>query len=92
MSTETTRQLRAWAQDADDHGNHWVPVSQATLRDLADKIDQLVSAASAGTDEYQDRAVSPGRWFGPHRATLLRNALAKFSPPPTTPPSGADKE
>ncbi len=74
------RRLRAWSDDADSHGKPWVPVSPATLRDIAEAVDCLVRTASAGTDEPVERAVSAGIWFGPHRAEQLRNALARFKP------------
>ncbi|HEL3748670.1 TPA: hypothetical protein UMV35_000930 [Stenotrophomonas maltophilia] len=42
-------------------------------------VELLVESASAGTEECGDRAVSTGLWFGPQRATRLRQALAPFA-------------
>ena len=52
------------------------------LSDAQLRVDALVRAAADGTDEPGERAVSLGLWFGPHRATLLRDALAPFGVTP----------
>lgn len=39
-------------------------------------VAELTAAASAGTTEHGDRAVTPGMYFGPQRATRLRAAIA----------------
>ncbi|QDS15743.1 hypothetical protein [Xanthomonas arboricola] len=44
-------------------------------------VEALARAAECGTEEAGDRAVSAGLWFGPQRATQLREALAPFGPP-----------
>ncbi|MBB4604179.1 hypothetical protein GGR59_000384 [Xanthomonas arboricola] len=44
-----------------------------------ERVESLVDAAGQGTEEAGDRAVSAGLWFGPQRATQLREALAPFA-------------
>lgn len=48
------------------------------LSDARFRVGQLVKAAAAGTEESSDRAVSKILWFGPQRATVLRDALEPF--------------
>ncbi|QHG87979.1 hypothetical protein ACCQ13_14945 [Xanthomonas sp. NCPPB 1638] len=44
-----------------------------------ERVERVVDAAGQGTEEAGDRAVSVGLWFGPQRATQLREALAPFA-------------
>ena len=37
----TPADLRSYADDADQHGNHWVPIAPASLRGVADEIERL---------------------------------------------------
>ena len=41
----TPEDLRSYADDADQHGNHWVPIAPASLRGLADEIERLRAVA-----------------------------------------------
>lgn len=62
---------------ASGHGQLADRLSEALLH-----VGVLATAAAAGADMPVDRAVSTGLWFGPHRATALRTALAPFAGAP----------
>ena len=64
MTTTTPSKLRSYADDADQHGNHWVPIAPATLRGLADALE----ASQRQRDELmrcwfvlKDAGLHPGR-------------------------------
>ena len=40
----TPEDLRNYADDADQNRNHWVPISAASLRGMADEFDRLRAA------------------------------------------------
>lgn len=43
----TPADLRNYADDAGQHGNHWVPIAPASLRGMADEIERLRGALAA---------------------------------------------
>ena len=44
--------LRSYADDAEQHGNHWVPMHRDTVRAVADDLDMLRSALHDIAEEW----------------------------------------
>lgn len=51
-STLQSAELRSYAEDAEQHGNHWVPLHPAALRELADELDMLRRALHEIAEEW----------------------------------------
>jgi hypothetical protein len=68
--TDIITRLRSYADDADQHGKHWVPISPASLRGMADEIERL-RTDRAGLIQSWNKAESNRRMDD----TLLRQAL-----------------
>lgn len=68
----TIERFNAWAADADQHENHWVPVSPDTLRAVAEEIKELEETLARRNETLRKigEHLVPFGWRGSVRGEL----------------------
>lgn len=56
--TATPSRLRSYADDADQHGNHFAPIAPATLRGLADEHEAMAELLAWAYRHLERRSYS----------------------------------